>query len=56
MINLIRPRPVYEKTLGRQALWLSRADAIMLIESLTAPAQINIKLKDAAGRYERKIQ
>jgi uncharacterized protein (DUF1778 family) len=39
-----------------QALKLSRADAILLMDALDRPATPNVKLKAAAERYESKIQ
>lgn len=39
-----------------QALKLSRGDAILLMEALDNPAEVNAKLKLAAERYARKTQ
>ena len=39
-----------------QALKLSQADAILLMDALDAPPTINQKLKAAADRYEDKTQ
>ena len=39
-----------------QALKLSQADAMMLMDALDAPPTINQKLKAAADRYEDKTQ
>ncbi|OJI53427.1 type II toxin-antitoxin system TacA family antitoxin [Vibrio vulnificus] len=39
-----------------QALKLSQADAMLLMEALDRPATQNSKLKAAADRYESKIQ
>ncbi|MGX9417641.1 type II toxin-antitoxin system TacA family antitoxin [Vibrio sp. WJH972] len=39
-----------------QALKLSQADAMLLMEALDRPATQNSKLKAAAGRYESKTQ
>ncbi|MFV0575056.1 MAG: DUF1778 domain-containing protein [Vibrio sp.] len=39
-----------------QALKLSQADAIMLMEALDRPAVPNLKLKTASERYETKKQ
>ena len=39
-----------------QALKLSQADAMLLMEALDRPATINSKLKAASERYDRKTQ
>ncbi|OBT16354.1 hypothetical protein A9264_12000 [Vibrio sp. UCD-FRSSP16_10] len=39
-----------------QALKLSQADAMLLMEALDRPTTQNSKLKAAADRYERKAQ
>ncbi|MDE1516095.1 MAG: DUF1778 domain-containing protein [Shewanella sp.] len=39
-----------------QALKLSQADALLLMEALDNPATINTKLKLASERYESKTQ
>lgn len=39
-----------------QALKLSQADALLLMEALDNPAKINTKLKLASERYESKTQ
>ncbi|BBL88994.1 hypothetical protein VroAM7_16470 [Vibrio rotiferianus] len=39
-----------------QALRLSQADAMLLMDALDKPASVNTKLKAAASRYESKAQ
>ncbi|TMX69404.1 DUF1778 domain-containing protein [Vibrio rotiferianus] len=39
-----------------QALKLSQADAMLLMDALDKPASVNSKLKAAASRYESKTQ
>ncbi|EGS58679.1 hypothetical protein VCHC61A2_2598 [Vibrio cholerae HC-61A2] len=39
-----------------QALKLSQADAVLLMEALDNPAVVNAKLKLASERYESKTQ
>ena len=39
-----------------QALKLSQADAMLLMEALDRPATLNAKLKTASERYENKAQ
>lgn len=39
-----------------QALKLSQADAMLLMDALDQPASVNTKLKAAADRYESKSQ
>ncbi|MGF1845292.1 DUF1778 domain-containing protein [Vibrio clamense] len=39
-----------------QALKLSQADAMLLMDALDRPAAINTKLKTASERYESKTQ
>lgn len=39
-----------------QALKLSQADAVLLMEALDKPAAVNAQLKSAAERYKNKVQ
>ena len=48
-----KPKLIIEK---EQALKLSQADAILLMDALDAPPTINQKLKAATDRYEDKTQ
>ena len=39
-----------------QVLKLNQADALLLAEALDAPAKVNLRLQQAANRYETKTQ
>ena len=59
MINLIGyiyKNPSKQEGNPMRAIKLNKADAILLVESLTRPATVNKKLNTAAIRYESKAQ